>query len=43
MPEPPPSKDIWMGYHYDIRHMDRLRVMLAIADAMLAAPAMTAK
>jgi len=43
MPEPPPSKDIWVGYHYDLRHMDRLRVMLDIADAMLADPAMTAK
>ena len=39
MPEPPPSKDIWVGYHSDLRHMDRLRVMLDIADAMLADPA----
>ncbi|PDO88250.1 LysR family transcriptional regulator [Kosakonia pseudosacchari] len=39
MPEPPPSKDIWVGYHYDLRHMDRLRVMLDIADALLADPA----
>lgn len=39
MPEPPPSKDIWVGYHSDLRHMDRLRVMLDIADAMLVVPA----
>ncbi|AGB81684.1 transcriptional regulator [Serratia sp. FGI94] len=37
--EPPPSKDIWVGYHYDLRHMDRLRAMLDIADALLADPA----
>jgi hypothetical protein len=43
MPEPPQSIDVWMGYHYDLRHMDRLRVMLDIADAMLADPAMPAK
>ncbi|GGD16254.1 transcriptional regulator [Franconibacter daqui] len=42
MPEPPPSKDIWVGYHSDLRHMDRLRVMLDIADAMLADPATSA-
>lgn len=42
MPEPPPSKDIWVGYHSDLRHMDRLRVMLDIADAMLADPATAA-
>ncbi|MCK1968016.1 LysR family transcriptional regulator [Franconibacter sp. IITDAS19] len=42
MPESPPSKDIWVGYHSDLRHMDRLRVMLDIADAMLADPATSA-
>lgn len=42
MPETPPSKDIWVGYHSDLRHMDRLRVMLDIADAMLADPATAA-
>ncbi len=42
MPEPPPSKDIWVGYHYDLRHMDRLRVMLDIVDALLADPAPSA-
>lgn len=34
-PEPPPSRDIWVGYHHDLRHMDRLRAMLDIADTML--------
>jgi DNA-binding transcriptional LysR family regulator len=34
-PEPPPSRDIWVGYHHDLRHMDRLRAMLAIADTVL--------
>ncbi|CAM3527044.1 LysR family transcriptional regulator [Klebsiella variicola] len=38
MPEPPPSKNIWVGYHSDLRHMDRLRVMLDIADVLLADP-----
>ncbi|EWG70978.1 MULTISPECIES: LysR family transcriptional regulator [unclassified Enterobacter] len=42
MPEPPPSKDIWVGYHSDLRHMDRLRVMLDIADEMFADPATAA-
>lgn len=39
--EEPPSRDIWVGYHRDLRHMDRLRAMLAIADDLLsdAAPA----
>lgn len=35
-PDPPPGRDIWVGYHHDLRHMDRLRAMLDIADAMLA-------
>lgn len=37
-PTPPPSKDIWVGYHSDLRHMDRLRAMLDIVDAILADP-----
>ena len=32
----PPARDVWVGYHDDLRHMDRLRAMLDIADAMLA-------
>nr|WP_314539135.1 LysR family transcriptional regulator [uncultured Massilia sp.] len=35
MPDQPPGRDIWVGYHQDLRHMDRLRAMLDIADAML--------
>jgi len=35
-PDLPPSRDIWVGYHQDLRHMDRLRAMLNIADTMLA-------
>ena len=35
MPDRPPSRDIWVGYHRDLRHMDRLRAMLDIADTML--------
>ncbi|MFC4278317.1 LysR family transcriptional regulator [Achromobacter aloeverae] len=34
-PDQPPTRDIWVGYHQDLRHMDRLRAMLDIADAML--------
>ncbi|MDI6958443.1 MULTISPECIES: LysR family transcriptional regulator [unclassified Pantoea] len=34
-PDLPPSRDIWVGYHQDLRHMDRLRAMLDIADAMV--------
>jgi DNA-binding transcriptional LysR family regulator len=31
----PPTRDIWVGYHHDLRHMDRLRAMLDIADTVL--------
>jgi len=34
--DPPPRRDVWVGYHHDLRHMDRLRAMLDIADGMLA-------
>ncbi|VVT45570.1 Transcriptional regulator, LysR family [Kosakonia radicincitans] len=34
-----PSREIWVGYHQDLRHMDRLRAMLDIADTLLADPA----
>ncbi len=34
----PPSRDIWVGYHQDLRHMDRLRAFLAIAERMLGHP-----
>jgi len=41
MPDQPPSRDIWVGYHQDLRHMDRLRAMLDIADAVIAASVTT--
>jgi DNA-binding transcriptional LysR family regulator len=34
---PPPGRDIWVGYHRDLRRMDRLREFLDIADGILAA------
>jgi len=34
-PDAPPGRDVWVGYHHDLRHMDRLRAMLDIADTML--------
>lgn len=34
-PDAPPSRDVWVGYHQDLRHMDRLRAMLDIAETML--------
>lgn len=39
-PDEPPGRDIWVGYHHDLRHMDRLRAMLDLADAMLSSGAM---
>jgi DNA-binding transcriptional LysR family regulator len=34
-PDQPPARDVWVGYHHDLRHMDRLRAMLDLADTML--------
>jgi DNA-binding transcriptional LysR family regulator len=34
-PDQPPARDVWVGYHQDLRHMDRLRAMLDLADTML--------
>jgi hypothetical protein len=31
----PPFREVWVGYHQDLRHMDRLRAMLDLAEAML--------
>ncbi len=31
----PPSRGIWVGYHQDLRHMDRLRALLDILDSTL--------
>jgi DNA-binding transcriptional LysR family regulator len=33
--ETPPSRDIWMGYHQDMRRMDRLRALADLASEML--------
>jgi DNA-binding transcriptional LysR family regulator len=33
--EAPPSRDIWMGYHQDLRRMDRLRAMADIVGRLL--------
>ncbi|MFC4312380.1 LysR family transcriptional regulator [Steroidobacter flavus] len=41
-PDPPPSRDIWVGYHHDLRHMDRLRAMLDIADTVLSSSTIAA-
>lgn len=35
----PPGRDVWVGYHQDLRHMDRLRALLDIAGRMLWHPA----
>ncbi|OZI63433.1 LysR family transcriptional regulator [Bordetella genomosp. 11] len=42
-PDQPPTRDIWVGYHHDLRHMDRLRAMLDIADTMLSDSATAAQ
>ncbi|WP_296258853.1 MULTISPECIES: LysR family transcriptional regulator [unclassified Pseudomonas] len=33
--EAPPSRDIWMGYHHDMRRMDRLRALADLAVDMV--------
>jgi len=33
--QPPPGRDIWMGYHQDMRQMDRLRALADLASNML--------
>lgn len=35
--EPPPGRDIWMGYHQDMRQMDRLRALADLASNMIGA------
>ncbi|APG05565.1 LysR family transcriptional regulator [Luteibacter rhizovicinus DSM 16549] len=39
----PPSREVWVGYHQDLRHMDRLRAMLDLAEAMLSDAPMSAR
>ncbi|NWE39329.1 LysR family transcriptional regulator [Pseudomonas yamanorum] len=36
--EAPPGRDIWMGYHQDMRQMDRLRALADLADEMIGSP-----
>ncbi|MGB3123343.1 MAG: LysR family transcriptional regulator [Pseudomonas sp.] len=33
--EAPPGRDIWMGYHQDMRQMDRLRALADLAGEMI--------
>ncbi|MHC6225815.1 LysR family transcriptional regulator [Pseudomonas sp. X10] len=33
--EAPPGRDIWMGYHHDMRQMDRLRALADLAGEMI--------
>ncbi|MFY0574914.1 LysR family transcriptional regulator [Cystobacter fuscus] len=33
--EPPPGRDVWMGYHRDFRHHPRLRALIDAAEAAL--------
>lgn len=35
--QPPPGRDIWMGYHQDLRRMDRLRALADLASSMIGA------
>jgi DNA-binding transcriptional LysR family regulator len=35
LPEPPPGRDVWVGYHRDLRRLGRLRTFLDLAVAML--------
>ncbi|SDA24948.1 LysR family transcriptional regulator [Sphingomonas sp. NFR15] len=32
LPSEPPSRDIWMGYHRDLRHLQRLRAFITVVD-----------
>ena len=37
--EQPPGRDLWMGYHRDLRRLARLRALLDLVHARLAEPA----
>ncbi|MET0405908.1 MAG: LysR family transcriptional regulator [Cystobacter sp.] len=36
--EPPPGRDIWMGYHQDFQRHPRLRTLIGFTEAALAPP-----
>jgi DNA-binding transcriptional LysR family regulator len=35
LPSEPPSRDIWMGYHRDLKHLQRLRAFIKVVDGHL--------
>lgn len=32
LPSEPPARDIWMGYHRDLKHLQRLRAFISVVD-----------
>lgn len=32
LPSEPPGRDIWMGYHRDLKHLQRLRAFIGVVD-----------
>lgn len=36
LPQEPPTRDIWMGYHRDLRRLNRLRAFIATANEHIA-------
>lgn len=36
LPSKPPSRDIWMGYHRDLRRLERLRAFISTVSATIA-------
>jgi DNA-binding transcriptional LysR family regulator len=37
LPAEPPSRDIWMGYHRDLKHLQRLRAFIQTVETHLRA------
>jgi DNA-binding transcriptional LysR family regulator len=37
LPSAPPSRDIWMGYHRDLKHLQRLRTFIGVVESHLRA------
>jgi DNA-binding transcriptional LysR family regulator len=35
LPAEPPARDIWMGYHRDLKHLQRLRAFITVVDVHL--------